>query len=298
MAFRLAHFSDIHLTTAPAQVPWRALLSKRVFGWVNLALMGRYSCLRDAAAVTAAFVRDIESEQPDHVLFTGDATGLSLEPEFHEARRVLLPLLESGRLTGIPGNHDVYTRSSARQEFYEKHLGEWEHSDRPEAPPIIRLLGERLALFCLKDSRPTAFYDSSGKVGEEQLRRLERYLEDPRLESRRRILALHYAPRRADGRPDTRHHGLRDAEELLDIAQRGKVDLIVHGHLHQRFVLPAGASTPVPLANPGSLTYSACDRAYHIYGIDDRHIRIDVRRFDQSTGSFVGWPEASATDSF
>ena len=292
MPFRLAHFSDIHLSTPAAEIPWRALFSKRFFGWVNLGLLGRYSRLRDAGRVTAALVKDLESQRPDHILFTGDVTGLSLEREFKEARGLLAPLIDGGNISGIPGNHDVYTYSAERQRLYETYFGEWEKSDRPEPPPGVRLLGDDLALFYVKDSRPTALHDSSGKVGEEQLARLSELLDDPGLKNRRRILALHYGPRRADGRPDSRHHGLRDADELLAIARKGEVDLIVHGHLHNRFVLKSQENTPVPIANPGSLTYSAYDQAYHIYLVDQSGIRLEVRRFDDTTGAFTAWTQA------
>jgi 3',5'-cyclic AMP phosphodiesterase CpdA len=292
MAFRLAHFTDLHLTEAPGKIPLRLLLTKCFFGWVNLALMGRYSRLRDSARVTAALVADLERERPDHILFTGDMTGLSLEREFQQAHGLLSPLLGDGTISGIPGNHDLYTRTAVRRRLYEKYFGEWEASDWPDPPPAVRLLGDHLALICLKDSRPNAFYDSSGRVGKEQLERLSEILQDARLAGRRRIVALHYAPRRADGRPDSRYHGLRDAEMLLEVARAGRVDLLVHGHLHRRFVLPPGKGTPVAIANPGSLTYSAHQRAYHIYRVSAERIELEVRRYNETSGSFVAWPDA------
>jgi 3',5'-cyclic AMP phosphodiesterase CpdA len=261
MAFRLAHFTDIHLSESPWRVPWRALLSKRLVGWLNLALLGRHAHLRDGAEVTAALIRDLEALRPDHVLFTGDATALALPSEFEGARRALAPLIERGRVTGIPGNHDLYVRSVLRDGLYERLLGAWERSDWPAPPPIVRLLGDEVALLVLKDARPTPLHDSTGLVGEEQLRKLAAILRDQRLSKRTRILALHYGPRRADGRPDRRLHALRDADRLLAVAAAGGVDLVVHGHLHDRFVLGRGQGTPLPIANPGSLTYSTMARA-------------------------------------
>jgi 3',5'-cyclic AMP phosphodiesterase CpdA len=292
MSFRLAHFSDIHLTQDPRQVSWNDLPSKRFVGWLNLRFLGRYSWLRHAARITSAMLEDFKGVEPDHVLFTGDATGLSLPAEFEAVRNLLAPLIESGRITGIPGNHDLYVRSAVRLKLYETYLGDWEQSDWPGAPPIVRLLTEDLALVCLKDSRPRPLYDSSGLVGKEQLQRLHEVLADPRLGSRRRILALHYAPRRANGTPDSRGHGLRDAEEVLAAAKQGNVDLIVHGHIHERFILPAGAGTPVSLANPGSLTYGAFDRAYHLYHVDATGVRIEIRSYDEARDAFVARPGA------
>ena len=293
MAFRLAHFSDIHLTAAPTRMPWRTLLSKHFVGWVNLRLLGRYPFLADAATVTRAFVRDIEEVAPDHVLFTGDATGLSLQIEFAEAREVLAPLIETGRITGIPGNHDLYLRSSVRKGLYETALGSaWETSDLPSPPPIVRLFGDRLALICLKDSRPTALYDSSGVIGSRQLERLGEVLAEDDVRRRVRIVALHYAPLLSTGLPDTRLHGLRDAPAFIDVVNRGEVDLVVHGHIHKRFFIARTPRLAAPLTTPGSLTYRLYDRAYHIYHVGDEGIRLDVRRYEETTNTFVPWPDA------
>lgn len=295
MAFRLAHFTDIHLTAPPRDIPWRALLDKRFAGWLNLKVLGRYRQLADAARVTRAFVDDVGEMAPDHILFTGDATGLSLRSEFEEARGLLAPLLENGRITGIPGNHDVYVRSAVEERLYDTYLGEWERSDRPDSPPIVRLLGKRLALVCLVDSRPVPLHDSSGRIGEEQLRRLADLLEDAVLRTRRRIVALHYGPLRANGRPDTRLHGLRDGRRFLEIVDAAGVDLVVHGHLHGRFLLPRASRRAVTITTPGSLTHIAHDRAYHIYHLRGDDLHLEARRYDEDSQTFVAWPEAPGT---
>ena len=291
MEFRLLHFTDIHLTAAPAEIPWRSLLGKRFVGWINLRFLGRHHHLIDASRITQAFVDDIEGVSPDHLLFTGDATGLSLESEFEDARRILGPLIETGRITGIPGNHDVYSRAAVRERLYETHLGSWEASDGP-SPPILRLLGDHLALICLKDSRPTAAHDSSGRIGDEQLGRLEELLHDSRVRDRVRVVALHYGPLRADGKPDAFLHGLRDWQPFLEIVDRAGVDLVVHGHLHRRFFLPKTSGRNVPITTPGSLTYQSCDRAYHVYHIGKGGVSIEVRRYDETTNKFAPWPNA------
>jgi 3',5'-cyclic AMP phosphodiesterase CpdA len=295
MAFRLAHFSDIHLTAPANAIPWRDLFSKRLLGWLNLRLLGRGRTLIDAEEVTRACVEDILHERPDHVLFTGDATGLSLPVEFEAAQRVLAPLVASGQVTGIPGNHDVYVRSAVKRGLYERHLGAWEESDLPDAPPLVRFLGQALALVVVKDSRVRRFYDSSGEVGAEQLERLERVLSLAEVRRRRRILALHYGPLRTDGRPDGLLHRLRDIDALLDVARRGEVDVLVHGHLHRRSVFPAGGALPVATANPGSLTLSTLDRAYHVYHVEPGEIRLEVRRYSEPERRFVPWPDAPGT---
>jgi len=294
MRFTIAHFSDIHVTASPADIPWRALLSKRFVGWLNLRFSGRYERFREAAEITRALVDDIEALDPDHVLFTGDLTGVALREEFTGAREALEPLLariEHGTITGTPGNQDVYVRSALREGVYHDLFGAWETSERGDTPPIVRFLSPELVLVALIDSRPAALYDSSGRVGDEQLDRLDRLLDDPEIRARRVVLALHYGPRRGDGSPDTRLHGLRDAEELLERV-KGRVDLLVHGHLHQRFVLPRGSTTPVTIANPGSATYSRYDRAFHVLRFDGSELELETRRFDPESRKFVRWSDA------
>ena len=298
MAFTIAHFSDIHITIDPRRVPWRALLSKRLVGWANLRFCGRFAALRDAAEVTRALVDDVLRLAPDHVLVTGDLTGLALAAEFEAAHRTLRPLLdatlaaEPPTITGIPGNHDVYVRRALREGNYRRLFGAWECSERTGSPPIVRILGDDVALIALVDSRPAAPYDSSGRVGREQLARLDALLDDPEIRERRRIVALHYGLCESDGRPGGRFHGLRDAPQLIDVL-RGRVDLVVHGHLHDRFVSRDASSAGVPIANPGSATDARHERAYHVIEVERAAIRVLTRRFDAARSQFVEWPGAT-----
>jgi 3',5'-cyclic AMP phosphodiesterase CpdA len=301
---RLAHFTDIHVTASPREIPWRELLSKRFLGWVNLTVLGRAGAFAEAPQVTRAFVEDVMRVAPDRILATGDFTAISLPCEFTAAREALQPLFEGeADVTAIPGNHDVYVRSALRRRLYEEAFAPWVRTDlEPESfpaelrhlwpYPLVRLFGDEAALVCLRDARPALPHDSSGRAGAEQLRLLASLLADRRVASRTPVLALHYGLRRADGSPDTCFHRLRDAERVLQVAGARGVRLVVHGHLHRRFVLPAGAAGPAAVANPGSLTSRHGDRAYHIYTIDGPRIRLEARRYDPARGEFVPWPDA------
>ena len=77
---RIAHFSDIHITADSSAIPWRAMLSKRIFGWLNLQLLGRKGDFAEAAGITAALVDDLQKIEADHILFSGDLTGLASTP--------------------------------------------------------------------------------------------------------------------------------------------------------------------------------------------------------------------------
>lgn len=303
MAFRLAHFTDIHFTERPMRIPLRELLSKRALGWVNLALLGRYSSFANARRLAEALVRDLEEMKPDHIVSTGDLTGLSLPSEFESARDALAPLLAMTNVTGIPGNHDVYVRSAVTERLYEGAFGTWTRTDLtpgdfPEALrasypyPLVQVLGGSTALIALRDVRPTILHDSSGIVPEAQVRLLDAFLGDGRLTGRTKVLALHTGLCRADGSLDRRLHGLRNAREIHAAAARLGVALVLHGHIHRRFVIPAGERQPFAIANPGSLTSRHHEHAYHILAFEDGRIRLEARRYDEARGVFIPWPDA------
>jgi len=304
---RIAHFTDLHVTDRPGAIRWQDLLGKRLLGWVNLALLGRHGVFAGAAGVAHALVRDLlEVVRPDHIVSTGDLTGLSLPGEFKAAREALGPLLADPRVTGIPGNHDVYVRGAVRDRLYESAFGAWTRTDLageelPEGHrvlhpyPLVRFLGSDAALVCLHDVRPNPLHDSSGLVGPRQLAALEAVLQSPRLYGRVKVLALHYGLCRADRSPDTRIHGLRDASEVIRVAARGGVALVLHGHLHGRFLLPRAEGWPFVIANPGSVASAKPHhkRAYHLITIGDGVLRIEARRFDEAEACFKAWPEAA-----
>ena len=303
MPLRLAHFTDIHFTERPTRIPLRELLSKRVLGWVNLALLGRYSSFANARRLAEALVVDLDAMRPDHILSTGDLTGLSLPSEFQSAREALAPLLAAPNVTGIPGNHDVYVRSAVSGRLYEGSFGAWTRTDlepgdfpeelRASYPyPLVQLIGASTALISLRDVRPTILHDSSGLVPQAQVRLLDALLGDARLAGKTKVLVLHTGICKADGSRDRRLHGLRNAREIRRAIERLGVALVLHGHIHRRFVIPAGEGHPFAIANPGSLTSRHHAHAYHILEFDGVHIRLEARRYDEKLGTFTPWPDA------
>ncbi len=299
---RIAHFTDLHLTVPPSRLPPGGFFSKRVLGWMNLRWFGRYRDFEHVPAVAEALARDLEEVSPDHVVSTGDLTALSLPEEFEAARSALRRLLDWSNVTGIPGNHDVYVRSADEGRFYDRAFGSWTRTDlRPEdlpencrslyPYPLVRWLDGATALIALRDVRPNPLHDSGGRAGRPQLEALRHILGDPRLTARRKILALHCGIFRSDGSLDRPFHRLKDGRKLLEVASAGGVELVIHGHIHQRGVIPRGPRTPVSLANPGSVSAARGDMAYHVYGLEPGAIRVAVRTFDRALGAFRNRPE-------
>ena len=164
MTIRIAHFTDLHVTEPPADIAWKDLTSKRLIGWLNLKLGGRHEAMSDAVRIGRAFVEDVLDQGPDHILFTGDVTGLSLPSEFERAHAVLEKLVEARNVTGIPGNHDVYVKSAVRHDFFDRWFGSWLQTDlrRRDLPgnlqtaypwPVVRHVADEATIVCLLDSR-------------------------------------------------------------------------------------------------------------------------------------------------
>ena len=167
---RIVHLSDIHL--------WRyvfnplLLMNKRAFGMVALvagrARKFRLERLHDV-------VERVKGLKPDHVLITGDLTTTALPAEFQAARTALAELLvESDRVTVIPGNHDRYTTGAVRHQAFE----EWFGAFAPPGPyPWLRWLDGGTAVLGLDPTR--THITASGRMPDDQLERAKGLLADP-----------------------------------------------------------------------------------------------------------------------
>jgi len=303
MSIRIAHFTDLHITASPHQIPYGSLLGKRAIGWANLKFRRRFSAVQAAKNVAIALVKDISDLAPDHLVVTGDITGLSLPIEFETAHDILTPLFLADRTTVLPGNHDVYVQSAVRKKLYEKWFGEWTSTDlQPDDDllngskdypfPLVRFLGDDAVLLCLRDARPNFFCDSSGKVPLGQIEALERILSSRLVDNRTIILALHYGLVDKNRNPDGFFHRLHNASIIQKLAERYEVSLVIHGHLHERFVHKQNDVGKMAIANPGAVAFRGLSMAYHLYEIHKDHIVLNSRRFDSESGEFSSWPEA------
>jgi 3',5'-cyclic AMP phosphodiesterase CpdA len=180
---RIIHLSDIHVWRY-ALNPLR-LFSKRAVGMAELVLgRGRKFRLERLHAV----VERVLGLAPDHLLITGDLTTTALADEFRDARQALAGLLlDSGRVTVIPGNHDRYTNSSVRL----RHFEEWFGVFAPPGPyPWLRPVGPETAILGLDATRP--HLTATGRLPPEQLARARALIAEPSSRPSRLIVACHY----------------------------------------------------------------------------------------------------------
>ncbi|HEY2732355.1 MAG TPA: metallophosphoesterase, partial [Polyangiales bacterium] len=223
---RILHLSDVHVSVPLIAMPWREMFNKRLLGAANLVLRRgkHYAQAREKLAVLADLARE---RAVDLVICTGDYTALGTEPELVAARAAIDRLTDRplGYVT-VPGNHDVYMPDALRDHRFERHFGDLLESDLPEARvdgayPIVRLLGDEVAVLAVNSARPNPEpWRSSGAIPDAQLRALRTLIDDPRIAPRFVFVMTHYAPRRADGMPDRASHGLDNADAFLAACSR------------------------------------------------------------------------------
>ena len=131
-----------------------------------------------------------------------------------------------------------------------------------------------------------------GRLGDEQLQRLERILAAEGAAGRLRIVALHHPP--AEGAVGWRK-ALADRQALADVLRRVGAELVLHGHARDaRLDALPGPGEPIPcLCVPSSSALpSAHDQGarWHrlaLLGGDERRLEVEVRRWSPVEQAFV-----------
>lgn len=200
MTLRLAHLSDIH------------------FGGESTA----------AVAAAAAWVAE---HRPDLVVVTGDVTREGASDEF-EAAKSWVGALAAESLV-VPGNHDTPYFSLMKRLFapwrrYERYFG-------PLSQDAFQRPG--LAIATVNTARGVQMRAnwSKGALGERQAVRAVAALAraDP---GALKIVACHHPLVEMIGGPMSGQvHGGREGAEIF---ARGRVDLVLTGHVHAPFALP------------------------------------------------------------
>jgi 3',5'-cyclic AMP phosphodiesterase CpdA len=280
----IAQLSDLHVLDMQA-VTFRDFLNKRLVGGANL-LTGR----RNAHPMDIAerLIEDVSVQAPDHVVVTGDVTNLSLPGEFQQVSKLLRPLGSYDNLTVIPGNHDVYTKGAEREQRFERYFGHLLFGeDAPEEQwiwPAVKDLGE-VVVVGLCSGLKTALLSAWGRVGNEQLDRLEEKLSSPELKDRFTMALVHHNFHRRD-RWHERTASLRDRDDVLARLMALKVNVVCHGHTHRanRFTVERDGHSMLIIGS-GSSTQNSDDpkkvARYNLYTIEDDRFHVRTRVYDK-----------------
>jgi 3',5'-cyclic AMP phosphodiesterase CpdA len=246
---RILHFSDVHVQVDYRNIGYRNLNWRRLFAQLEMDLFGRAAHYTRASHVIDEIGCAARRTGADHLVLSGDLTGLAFDEEFAKARAALDPIARPDLLSVIPGNHDRYTVESEREATFERHFGDLLGSDLPElcaqGPyPFVRFVGDEVAVVGLDSAHANPFPGLPyGRVGRRQLEALAAILDHPRVKDRMVFVAVHHCPLRSQGVYDVPGHSLADANHLLQIV-RGPQRAILAGHIHQRYWLNATPSRP------------------------------------------------------
>jgi 3',5'-cyclic AMP phosphodiesterase CpdA len=262
--FRLAHLSDLHATRA-------------------------VSC-------------------PSHTAISGDLTHVGLPSEIREAAGWLARIGPPDRVSLVPGNHDAYApvRESDPWAPWDAYMESANAGDLDVGPgngsdrfPFARRLGP-VAVVGASSALPTGPLRATGRLGDDQLARLDRVLAKLGAEGRFRVLLIHHPPVPAG---QSRRRQLDDAPALRELLARTGAELVLHGHTHKtkidRLEGPSGAIPVVGVPSASSVGPKDTRRArYHVYRIerDARrrfHVSYEVRGFDRATRRFAHEGEAT-----
>ena len=286
MSIRLAHFSDVHLTTPNLGWKRRDVLSKKVTGWINVKLLGRGKRFRHAPTVVAALVSELKSREFDALVFSGDATKLAFESEMKLAAERLGvndPALPPA--IAVPGNHDYYVRHDVTANRFETQFDPWMQGQRlgEERFPFAKRVGHCWLIAVNSAKANFLSIDATGRIGREQLARFRTLCES--LPPGPRIVVTHYPLRKANGKLEIPTRRLRDHRLALSVAVECGVSLWLHGHIHRGYVLEPTPEIPFPMICSGSATQT--DRwSYNEYSIDGWQLTMAKRTYDFATGQF------------
>ena len=264
-AFTLAHLSDPHLPPLPA-ARLRDLAGKRALGYLNWT-RNRHKFHR--REVLDALVSDMQAQMPDHIAITGDLLNLALEAEFAPSRAWLESVGAPDRVTVIPGNHDAYVRVT-RHRFAEAWRNYLDGDDAQAGGvtfPSLRRRGP-LALISVSSAVPTPPLMATGRLGQTQLKQLERLLVGLSAEQVFRVLLIHH-PLRSDSRVKR----LTDSSELLALLGQYGVELVLHGHDHIHSTIwiegPKGAIPVVGVPSASAVAHGRYpSAAYNLFSIE------------------------------
>ena len=282
-AVTIAHVSDLHLPYDPRLRPTQRLSKRQlsVWSWRRRRHWQRPEILE-------ALQADLRQHAPDHIVITGDLVNFSLPEEFQLAARWLESLAPADSISVVPGNHDALVELP-----HAESLGLWSRWTRADDGwPSVHHRGP-VALIGLRSAWPTPPLLASGRLGREQLSRLESILFAEGAAGRVRIVLLHHPP--APGAV-SRRKALSDAAGLRAVLARAGAELVLHGHARDaRLDSVAGPHDPIPClcvpsstALPGRHDEGARWHRLHVTFRGERaHASVLVRRWSVQTSAFV-----------
>lgn len=242
---RLAHLSDLHFGVPSYHI--NQFFSKEWLGNTNLLFVRKRQFQTDHLQTLPSF---LEKEEIQYALLTGDFATTARSLEFEKAVGFTKELQERGiQSFTLPGNHDVYTRSSEKEKrFYQFFPSKELENTRVET----RDLGEDWIYIGLDCALATGLIFSHGKFFEECEQALREVLE--KQDPKKSILLANHFPLFTTGRP---RHDLWRAKALQELLREfPRVKLYLHGHDHSPLLVDRQKEGYPLVINSGSCAQS------------------------------------------
>lgn len=250
-AHRLLHFSDIHFCVFPTNPltltnkRFKGLL-RQIFGHVHF----------QAPTIAERFPILAQQLQADSLCITGDFTLTALNKEFSLARAFVDCLQKICPVHVLPGNHDVYTRSS----FMHKTFYQYFHNDPLKNEQIsFTKLTDHWWLVLLDCSCLNGWFTANGRVYTQQISILENFLLG--LPTTDRVLIANHYPLLPN--KDAYRDLIYGTLLRTTLKKYANVHLYIHGHNHQATAYHCKNTTPHLILNSGSIALPSNAR-FHI----------------------------------
>jgi 3',5'-cyclic AMP phosphodiesterase CpdA len=244
---RLGHISDLHLSDR-GRYPRNGYAPR--------------DCDRHSNRLAQRILDEVEKAGVDHLVVTGDLTLSSEATEFERASKLLRRWADAGKLTIVPGNHDVWTAEAVKTSRFLRMIGpDGCGMRKPVATyPFAALPSPEVAIVALDSSRyGDEPFDTPGRIGSAQLAACRELVRDHVKEGRAVLLALHHhlmLPReRVPSDALVARTPLADADKLVRLVSDVRIAGVLHGHRHCAFRIDIpGAAGPTPVLCAGSAT--------------------------------------------
>ncbi len=244
---RLGHISDLHLADR-GRYPRNGFTAK--------------DCERHSAKLAKGLLDALREVGVDHLVVTGDLT-LSAEPrEFERAAELLKPWAQAGKLSVVPGNHDVWTADALETGRFLRSIGADGLGMRRPVPtyPHVVPLGAEVVLVALDSVRwGEDPWTTAGKLGAEQLKSARELCREHQRQGKATVLAFHHhvllPPERVPSDVHVARMPLADADQVIRLLAELPVAAVLHGHRHCAFRVDVpGVKGPVPILCAGSVS--------------------------------------------
>ena len=267
---RLGHISDLHVSDR-SRYPRNGFTARQCDKHSSRLAKGLLDALREVGV--------------DHLVVTGDVTFSGEAREFERAAELLRPFAEAGKLTVVPGNHDVWTEEAVETARFLRALGPDGKGMKKAAPcyPHVVPLGDDAVLVALDSARYGEDpWTTPGRLGSEQLRAAREVAREHAKLGRAVVLAFHHhvvlPPERVDSDVHVAKMPLADADQVVRLVAEQPIAAVLHGHRHTAFRVDLpGAGGPTPVLCAGSASRVADEpvrraRAY-VYELDRSGVR-------------------------